>query len=133
MTGAQVFARVCREEGLAALFCCPGNYNVVNAIAQEGVPTFGAGMKARCVMRPMPSPSYGRIAAASGTEGPGFTNMICAIATANARALAGARAREQYVDLHRRYGGRDPTRSSAACNRGDKEIRQAIDRSRKSA
>src|SRR5438309_8280035 len=27
MTGAQVFARVCKEEGLAALFCCPGNYN----------------------------------------------------------------------------------------------------------
>ena len=40
MSGAQVFARVCREEGLAALFCCPGNYNVVNAIALEGIPTF---------------------------------------------------------------------------------------------
>ncbi|HET9529812.1 MAG TPA: thiamine pyrophosphate-binding protein, partial [Blastocatellia bacterium] len=40
MTGAQVFARVCKEEGLAALFCCPGNYNVVNAIALEGIPTY---------------------------------------------------------------------------------------------
>src|SRR5687767_4241008 len=26
MSGAEVFARVCKEEGLAALFCCPGNY-----------------------------------------------------------------------------------------------------------
>jgi hypothetical protein len=40
MTGAEVFARVCREEGLAALFCCPGNYNIQNAIALEGIPTY---------------------------------------------------------------------------------------------
>src|SRR5262249_41730989 len=40
MTGAQVFARVCKEEGLAALFCCPGNYNIQNAIAVEGIPTY---------------------------------------------------------------------------------------------
>jgi hypothetical protein len=39
MTGAEVFARVCKEEGLAALFCCPGNYNIQNAIAMEGIPT----------------------------------------------------------------------------------------------
>ena len=31
MTGAQVFARLCKEEGLAALFCCPGNYSIVSA------------------------------------------------------------------------------------------------------
>src|SRR5688572_5907162 len=35
MNGAQVFARICKEEGLAALFSCPGNYGIVNAIAQE--------------------------------------------------------------------------------------------------
>src|SRR5262249_34562338 len=40
MTGAQVFARLCKEEGLAALFSCPGNYAVVNAIALEGIPTY---------------------------------------------------------------------------------------------
>ena len=33
MRGAQVFAKVCKEEGLAAMFCCPGNYGVINAIA----------------------------------------------------------------------------------------------------
>src|SRR5882724_4029832 len=32
MRGAQVFAKVCKEEGLQALFCCPGNYEVINAI-----------------------------------------------------------------------------------------------------
>ena len=25
MTGAEVFARLCKEEDLAAMFCCPGN------------------------------------------------------------------------------------------------------------
>ena len=52
MTGAQVFARVCKEEGLAALFCCPGNYNVVNAIALEGVPTLRGVTKVQCATPP---------------------------------------------------------------------------------
>ncbi|MDX2044968.1 MAG: thiamine pyrophosphate-binding protein [Acidobacteriota bacterium] len=85
MTGAQVFARVCKEEGLAALFSCPGNYSVVNAIATEGIPTYSGrhegtmahAADAFCRIT-------GEIAAASGTEGPGFTDMICAIAAANA-------------------------------------------------
>src|SRR5262245_44114629 len=29
MTGAEVFARLCKEENLAALFCCPGNYQII--------------------------------------------------------------------------------------------------------
>ena len=29
LTGSQVFARACKEEGLAALFCCPGNYTMI--------------------------------------------------------------------------------------------------------
>src|SRR5271170_5740900 len=41
MRGAQVFARACKQEGLAALFCCPGNYDIINAIADEGIPSFG--------------------------------------------------------------------------------------------
>ena len=40
MTGAEVFARVCKDEGLGALFCCPGNYHIQNAIAMEGIPTY---------------------------------------------------------------------------------------------
>ena len=47
MSGAQVFARACKEEGLAALFCCPGNYAVINAIAAEGIPCFGGRTKGR--------------------------------------------------------------------------------------
>lgn len=85
MTGAQVFARVCKEEGLAALFCCPGNYSVVNAIAQEGIPTYsGRHEGAMCHAADAFIRVTGEVAAASGTEGPGFTDMICAIAAANA-------------------------------------------------
>ena len=41
MSGAQVFARACKEEGVKALFCCPGNYDVIHAIADTGIPTYG--------------------------------------------------------------------------------------------
>ncbi len=85
MSGAQVFARVCREEGLAALFSCPGNYSVVNAIAMEGIPTYsGRHEGSMCHAADAFIRITGEVAAASGTEGPGFTDMICAIAAANA-------------------------------------------------
>jgi thiamine pyrophosphate-dependent acetolactate synthase large subunit-like protein len=85
MTGAQVFARACKEEGVAALFACPGNYPVVHAIASSGIPAYGGRHEgsmahaADAFIR-----VTGEIAVASGTEGPGFTDMICAIACANA-------------------------------------------------
>jgi thiamine pyrophosphate-dependent acetolactate synthase large subunit-like protein len=85
MTGAQVFARACKEEGVAALFTCPGNYPVIHAIAAAGVPAYGGRHEgsmahaADAFIR-----VTGEIAVASGTEGPGFTDMICAIACANA-------------------------------------------------
>ncbi len=85
MTGAEVFARACKEEGVAALFCCPGNYNVVHALAATGVPAYGGRHEgsmahaADAFIR-----VTGEIAISSGTEGPGFTDMICAIACANA-------------------------------------------------
>ena len=85
MSGAQVFARVCKEEGLAALFSCPGNYPIVNAIALEGIPTYsGRHEGAMCHAADGFCRVTGEVAAASGTEGPGFTDMINAIATANA-------------------------------------------------
>ena len=85
MTGAQVFARACKEEGVAALFCCPGNYSVVHAISDTGIPTYGGRHEgALCHAADAFSRVTGEIAATSGTEGPGFTDMICAIATANA-------------------------------------------------
>jgi thiamine pyrophosphate-dependent acetolactate synthase large subunit-like protein len=85
MTGAQVFARACKEEGVAAMFACPGNYSVVHAIAAAGIPAYGGRHEgsmahaADAFIR-----ISGEIAVASGTEGPGFTDMICAIACANA-------------------------------------------------
>ena len=85
MTGAQVFARACKEEGVAALFACPGNYTVVHALAQAGIPVYGGRHEgsmthaADAFIR-----ITGEIAIASGTEGPGFTDMICGIACANA-------------------------------------------------
>src|SRR5258705_1520600 len=84
MTGAEVFARVCKEEGLSALFCCPGNYNIQNAIALEGIPTSsGRHEGSMCHAADAFTRITGEIAAASGTEGPGFSDMICAIASAN--------------------------------------------------
>jgi thiamine pyrophosphate-dependent acetolactate synthase large subunit-like protein len=85
MTGAQVFARACKDEGIAALFCCPGNYGIVHAIAASGIPTYSGRHEgsmthaADAFIR-----VTGEVAMASGTEGPGFTDMICGIACANA-------------------------------------------------
>ena len=84
MTGAQVFARACKEEGVKALFTCPGNYDVVHAIGDTGIPTYsGRHEGALCHAADAFCRATGEIAATSGTEGPGFTNMICAISTAN--------------------------------------------------
>src|SRR5258706_3489668 len=85
MRGAQVFAKVCKEEGLQALFCCPGNYEVINGIVEEGIPAFGGRNEgAMCSAADAFCRVTGEIAATSGTEGPGFTNMIMNIAAANA-------------------------------------------------
>jgi len=85
MNGAQVFAKFCSDEGLAALFCCPGNYPIINAIAAEGIPTYGGRTEgSMCSAADAFSRVTGEIAACSGTEGPGFTNMIMNIGCANA-------------------------------------------------
>lgn len=84
MTGADVFARVCKDEGLAALFCCPGNYDIIHAIANQGVPVYsGRHEGSLCHAADAFIRVTGEIAATSGTEGPGFTDMICAISEAN--------------------------------------------------
>ncbi len=84
MSGAQVFARACREEGVKALFTCPGNYDVVHAIADTGIPTYsGRHEGSMCHAADAFCRATGEVAATSGTEGPGFTDMICAISCAN--------------------------------------------------
>ncbi len=85
MTGAEVFAKLCKEEELAALFCCPGNYTVINAIAAAGIPAYGGRTEgAMCAAADGFSRVTGEVTATSGTEGPGFTHMIMNIAAANA-------------------------------------------------
>jgi thiamine pyrophosphate-dependent acetolactate synthase large subunit-like protein len=85
MSGAEVFAQVCKQEDLAALFCCPGNYTVINALAAAGIPAYGGRSEgAMCAMADGFSRATGEVTATSGTEGPGFTNMIMNIAAANA-------------------------------------------------
>ncbi len=85
MTGAEVFAKLCKEEDLAALFCCPGNYTVINALAAAGIPSYGGRTEGgMCAAADGFSRVTGEATATSGTEGPGFTHMIMNIAAANA-------------------------------------------------
>jgi thiamine pyrophosphate-dependent acetolactate synthase large subunit-like protein len=85
MTGAEVFAKLCKEEDLAAMFCCPGNYTVINAMAAAGIPSYGGRSEGpMCAAADGFSRVTGEATACSGTEGPGFTHMIMNIASANA-------------------------------------------------
>jgi len=85
MSGAEVFAKLCKEEDLAAMFCCPGNYTVINAIAAAGIPAYGGRTEgAMCAAADGFSRVTGEATACSGTEGPGFTHMIMNIASAHA-------------------------------------------------
>lgn len=84
MTGAEVFAKFMKDEGVAGFFCCPGNYNMINAIAAEGIPSYGGRCEGNMTSAADGfSRVTGEIAATSGTEGPGFTNMIMNIGAAN--------------------------------------------------
>jgi thiamine pyrophosphate-dependent acetolactate synthase large subunit-like protein len=85
MTGAEVFARLCKAENLSGLFCCPGNYTVINAIAAAGIPAYGGRTEGgMCSAADGFTRVTGEAVATSGTEGPGFTHMIMNIAAANA-------------------------------------------------
>ncbi len=83
MTGAQIFAKVCKAEGLAALFCCPGNYDIIHAIAFEGIPVW-AGRHEGTMANAAEGfiRVSGEIAACSANRGGGFCNMIAAIGAA---------------------------------------------------
>lgn len=84
-TGADIFAKACKDEGLAALFCAPGNYGIISAMGNSGIPIYGGRREgAMCSAADAFIRVTGEVAATSGTEGPGFTDMISAIAAANA-------------------------------------------------
>jgi thiamine pyrophosphate-dependent acetolactate synthase large subunit-like protein len=84
ITGAQVFANLCMDEELAAMFCAAGNYTIINEIAQVGIPCYGGRTEGgMCSAADGFTRVTGEVAACSGTEGPGLTNMIMNIATAH--------------------------------------------------
>jgi thiamine pyrophosphate-dependent acetolactate synthase large subunit-like protein len=84
MIGADVFAKACVEEGLAALFACPGNYPIIHSMANQGIRVFSGRHEGHMAHA---ADGFirvsGELAACSGTEGPGFTNMITGIAEAS--------------------------------------------------
>lgn len=84
-TGAGLFAKACVDEGLAVLFCCPGNYTVTHAMARAGIPVY-TGRDERSMVHAADAFTRvtGEVAATSGTEGPGFTNLISGLANAKA-------------------------------------------------
>jgi len=83
MTGAQLFANLCKDEELAGFFLCPGNYSIANELAQAGIPTFGGRTEGgMCAMADGFSRASNEVVACSGTEGPGFCHMTMNIAAA---------------------------------------------------
>jgi acetolactate synthase-1/2/3 large subunit len=84
MTGAQVFANLCKDEDLAALFCAAGNYNIIDEIAEVGIPCYGGRTEGgMCAAADGFSRVTGEVVACSGTEGPGITHMIMNVASAH--------------------------------------------------
>jgi thiamine pyrophosphate-dependent acetolactate synthase large subunit-like protein len=82
-SGAQIFANLCVEEDLAAMFCAPGNYPITHAIAEAGIPSYGGRTEGGMSMAADGfARATGEVVACSGTEGPGFTHMIQSIYTA---------------------------------------------------
>ncbi len=83
MSAPRVFAKLCKEEGLAAMFCTPGNYQITHAIAEEGIPSYGGRTEGgMCSAADGFYRASGEVAACSGTEGPGFAHMMMGIAAA---------------------------------------------------
>ena len=129
MTGAQVFARACKEEGVAALFACPGNYPVIHAIAVDRhsrlrrAPRRLDGARGRRV-HPRHRRDRGRRPA---PKGPGFTDMICAIACANAARTPLLVVASNMSIGAGRHRGRHSARLPAADHRRAEEVRQAAD------
>ena len=84
-TGAQVFAKLCKDEELPALFCAAGNYLIIDEIAQVGIPCYGGRTEGgMCAAADGFSRVTGEVVACSGTEGPGITHMIMNIGSAHA-------------------------------------------------
>ena len=128
MMGADVFAKLCKDEGLAAMFCCPGNYTVTHAIAAAGIPSYGGRTEGTMAAA---ADGYaratGEVVACSGTEGPGFTNMITSIASAYYARIPLLVLASNVQLTERGPRDRHPGDVPAADHRGHQEVRQADD------
>lgn len=83
LSASAVFANLCKEEGLAAMFCAPGNYKITHAVAEAGIPSYGGRTEGgMCSAADGFYRASGEVAACSGTEGPGFAHMMMGIAAA---------------------------------------------------
>ncbi|MGC4027896.1 MAG: thiamine pyrophosphate-binding protein [Steroidobacteraceae bacterium] len=84
ISGAQVFANLCADEKLAAMFMAPGNYTITHEIAQVGIPSYGGRSEgSMCAAADGFTRASGEVAACSGTEGPGFAHMIMYMGSAH--------------------------------------------------
>ena len=84
ISGAEIFANLCKDEGLAGLFCVAGNYTVINAIAEAGIPCYGG--RNESSMASAADGFYhvtGEVVACSGTEGPGLVAALMGVAQAH--------------------------------------------------
>lgn len=85
VTGAEIFAKLCKDEDLSAMFCAPGNYAITHALAAIGIPSFGGRTEGgMCSAADGFYRASGEVAACSGTEGPGFSHMLMGIGVARA-------------------------------------------------
>jgi len=83
LSAPEVFAKLCKEEELSAMFCAPGNYSITHAIAEAGIPCYGGRTEgSMCAAADGFYRASGEVAACSGTEGPGFANMMMSISSA---------------------------------------------------
>ena len=131
MSGAQVFARVCKDEGVAALFCCPGNYTVIHAIASTGIPCL------RRAPRRLDGERGGRLHPLHGGDrrvlghrGSRLHQHDQRHRRGQRRAHAAAVPGEQHGDRERGHGSPHSARLPAAGHRRLQEVRQAADQPR---
>ena len=128
MTGAQVFARACKEEGVAALFACPGNYPRGPRAGRRRHP------RLRRASRRIDGPRRRRVHPRDRRDrgvvrhrGSGLHRHDLRHCLRQRRAHAAAHRREQHVDRDGRHRGRHPARLPAADDGRVEEVRQAVD------
>ncbi len=84
ISGAQIFANLCKDEGLAAMFTSPGSYGLINAIAEAGIPCYGG--RNESSMASAADGFYkvtGEVVATCAEGGPGVLMALMGVGTAH--------------------------------------------------